>query len=194
MEAAHGRSRTSPSVAVAGFLAVACLFIASNPHMGVIRRMWPWESFREAPDRLLQSSFLLWVVTGVAAVVLACLTAARARATIVLALLAPLLVISLGRGGAFPITLYHFGEFLTLTLLGAGLWLQSQGTPATRPVAVCGSRPAVPLDPRSKQRRPVRGDSSGRPVARGNQRAVKGRSCGPTNPTTPCGRCFPVPC
>lgn len=113
---------TSPGLAVTGLLGLGAVYLAANPRFGVMVRQWPWTAFRETPDRLVQVTCALWILTSVAALVLAFFDDRARRSTILMVLGAPVLTTAAAVGAAFPIDSYHLSEMLAFIFLGGALW------------------------------------------------------------------------
>ena len=116
-------SRTSPSLAVAGFLMVIATFLNANPSFG-INSVWPWELFAEARVSLLtKATALIWMLTGIGMLILAITPAYRLRSALAIAAGLILLVQLEGGESGMVVRRFNINEFLPLVGIGGGLLL-----------------------------------------------------------------------
>ncbi len=114
--------RTSPALAVTGFLMIFATFLTANPSFGAKGNMWPWEMFaRGTSDWLVKVVFLMWVAAGIWALAMAFTRQYYLRAVGVLIFAIILIVHCSGAHAGFTIQRFNLGEFAALIVLGAGL-------------------------------------------------------------------------
>lgn len=69
----------SPALVVAGALMLAAALMLANPFFGSASRDWPWEVLVRARSPLLVANWLVWLLSGVLAIVLGARAGARGR-------------------------------------------------------------------------------------------------------------------
>ncbi|MDJ0975616.1 MAG: hypothetical protein QNJ98_14230 [Planctomycetota bacterium] len=115
--------RTSPALAVTGFLMLLALFINANPYFGQ-ERMWPWELFDIGmASAFVQAEILVWAFAGLWALGMAFTGAVRLRATVIAGLALAIVLQSARTDSGVRVERFFLNDMIPLIGLGTGLLL-----------------------------------------------------------------------
>lgn len=115
--------RTSPALAVTGFLMLLAPFLNANPYFG-LQRMWPWELFElSMASAFVQAEILVWSFAALWALGMAFTGAIRIRATVAAGLAILIMLHSARPDSGVRVERFFLNDIVPLVLMGTGLLL-----------------------------------------------------------------------
>ncbi len=120
-------SEASPALGIAGTLMVAAGLLLANPFFGVADSRWPWQILAAEPTRINSANWMLWFLTGLAALGLGVTDTRRLRAPLLLGLTLVLAVTCHSQVAGLVVVSNGLAFFAGAAALLAGFQLGADG-------------------------------------------------------------------